>query len=777
MRVITCLLLSLWSCGAIADITAIELKAWKKLDYHEFATDSAEEGQVAARLAKTPTAGLNAAVRSLAADWHVPVAAAQSAIEIVVAQDIWSWDHDPKPLARVERAFAQALDSAPDSRQIWEMQLRWLSRRDACDPATRKRYFAHEFAARFLSLDVCHNWYPEYARLHPRNIAALDALRRYILPYSRADALAINALELELAAAPPDHAPDDLTLYLLRNRIATLKGADLGTRVLEFVARLSPAWRADVFGRELRRDVRVGDDVLAHAEWGIDDVESARVAWIVSLLDAGRAAEARAAIAAFDMPRGTTPHKGSNGRESQVFEAQGADSAEFLRDLTASELGGDLFDRYVGNGIQGLLWGPATEGFAERRLAARLLRAHSLTSPAAYLDVVPCAVWEPSQEEPRPEAAWREAMPAAWRDSAAQWTRELAVAQAGTGCASAGRHAARRNTALPRYREVPIAAAQKHARALPNYTGEIPLPEGFTLVRAEQSGARIAALCQSSAVDPAGEVTGGGYWLLLSRDGRAFGEPLYLGFQSMQPYVLMEQARVPLLAGETLHVEVQVRELDPQSITFPPVGLRSRRSADDLYIEIPLAVLERDSDHDGLTDLLESRIATNPAVPDTDGDGIYDGADDLPQVPARGAPNPLAGLVAEVLRQLAGFDAAAIIEPLREKSDAPGAVEAIFSGRRRGAATTAFTFIEGDPAVFSGVQLGGRQALVLDAAQVEDLNARFGPTFPLEFPTLIVDDKGERAVVTWSAGWTGGTLRFTRKNGKWEKEVVSQWIS
>lgn len=776
MRIVTWLILILWSAGAGAAITATELADWKKRDWHGFEQDTDEEGQVAARLMKTSGADLDAAARALAAEWGVSADAARAAFEIVVARDIWDWDHDAGVQARIERAFARALAAAPGSRPLWEMRLRWLTTLENCDAATRDAYFAQDFAARFPELDVCDNWNPEYARLHPRDLAALEALRNYIAPYSRADALALTELELELAAAPRDRAPDDFTLYLLRARIASMKSGDLGERVLETVAALPPAWRADVFGREITGPVRVGDRVVANPAFGVVSAADARVAWIVTLLDAGRGDEARAALAAFGLPRAAQRHTARTGREAQEFDPEGADAAEFLRDLTAAELSGDLFDRYVGNGIQGLLWGPATDGLAERRLAARMLRAHSLTSPAAFLDDVPCGVWEPSDATPQPEANWRHGMPATFRESAARWEAELAAARARNGCAPRERHASRRSTALPAYPEVALTEAQKQSRPVPNYRGEIPLPDGFSLVRAEKQGARIAALCQSSAVDPAGEITGGGYWLLLSRDGTTFGEPLYLGFQAMHPYVPTKKARVLLLAGETLHVEVQVRELDPDSITFPPVGLRTRRSVDDLYIEIPLEMLERDSDRDGLTDLLERRIATNPDVPDTDGDGLYDGADDLPLVANTGAPNPLAGLVAEVLRQIAGFDAAAIIEPLRE----PGADadEAMFVDRRRGSGATEFTFIEGDPEIFRGVQLNGRQAaLVLDAAQIEELNARYGPTFALGFPTLLVDEKQERAIVKWSAGWTGGTLRFTRRNGKWEKEVISQWIT
>src|SRR4030095_8395640 len=48
--------------------------------------------------------------------------------------------------------------------------------------------------------------------------------------------------------------------------------------------------------------------------------------------------------------------------------------------------------------------------------------------------------------------------------------------------------------------------------------------------------------------------------------------------------------------------------------------------------DVAWADLARDTDGDGLTDLLEERIVTDPNAADTDGDGILDGRDPLPQV-------------------------------------------------------------------------------------------------------------------------------------------------
>ncbi|HEY2737880.1 MAG TPA: hypothetical protein VGK45_05705, partial [Thermoanaerobaculia bacterium] len=159
------------------------------------------------------------------------------------------------------------------------------------------------------------------------------------------------------------------------------------------------------------------------------------------------------------------------------------------------------------------------------------------------------------------------------------------------------------------------------------------LPAGVCLARVEREGSRVAALISSQGYDPTGEVSSGAYWLFLSADGGAtWAEPLYTDLRINQPYVVRPVSALPLFAGDHLHVEVEIRELDPTKITFPPIDLAPKRTARGLYLDIPLEALTRDSDGDGLTDLAEARLLTDPASPDTDGDGIPDGADPLPTV-------------------------------------------------------------------------------------------------------------------------------------------------
>src|SRR5205823_564551 len=52
------------------------------------------------------------------------------------------------------------------------------------------------------------------------------------------------------------------------------------------------------------------------------------------------------------------------------------------------------------------------------------------------------------------------------------------------------------------------------------------------------------------------------------------------------------------------------------------------------HLVLSIADLYRDEDHDGLPDRLERQIGTNPLKADTNGNGIPDGQDKNPLVPA-----------------------------------------------------------------------------------------------------------------------------------------------
>jgi hypothetical protein len=98
----------------------------------------------------------------------------------------------------------------------------------------------------------------------------------------------------------------------------------------------------------------------------------------------------------------------------------------------------------------------------------------------------------------------------------------------------------------------------------------------------------------------------------------------------LRPYVLYDDPRLPLFDGDALQIAADVREVDDSTVTYPPIGVRSKREAHDRLLRCPLANLLADTDHDGLTDVEEARLVTDAGDADTDGDGLPDAKDPTP---------------------------------------------------------------------------------------------------------------------------------------------------
>ncbi|HEX6741521.1 MAG TPA: hypothetical protein VF079_06990, partial [Sphingomicrobium sp.] len=308
------------------------------------------------------------------------------------------------------------------------------------------------------------------------------------------------------------------------------------------------------------------------------------------------------------------------------------------------------------------------------------------------------------------------------------------------------------------FRELPLSSGGSAAEPLP-----ATLPEGFALIRAERSGKRAVAISLSTRYDPNGEVSGGGYWVHLSDDGgKSWGPPLYTGLAEHFPYVVPKQSRLPLLAGDRLHLEVEESLIDTATIFYPPVALHVRRQRSGIYLDIPLADLRRDSDRDGLSD-----IAARHLLLDRPGSAPTPFVVGRDRACAAPSPETLARL--EILKKLFEVEAQAIIEPPDKK--------ALFTGwRRTQPGGKPPIFLRGNPDDWRCVTLD-RPMIVYSEADQQRLRT-FSPDFQLiTLPPIRWNRAHTRGFVSWSMGWTGGTYRLVRKGQGWDLESISQWIT
>ena len=305
-----------------------------------------------------------------------------------------------------------------------------------------------------------------------------------------------------------------------------------------------------------------------------------------------------------------------------------------------------------------------------------------------------------------------------------------------------------------------------------------PLPRGFHPLRAERHGSRVLVLALSQRLDPTGEVSGGGYWLLESGDVGRTWTTLYTGLREYRPYELTARSSLPMLDGDTLRLEASVLELEERTITFPPIGMDVKRQKKNLFLETPLSALRQDSDGDGLSDLVEERLLLDPHAADTDGDGLADGEDALPQVAAEPAsdPGPRSLLLPAFLAHLRGE--ASVMPGLEVGLPEEGApVDALRLPKGpTPESRDDVIFLEMDRSLLAGTPRMPTRTLVITREELRRAQALFGRFYPLRVE-LLLNQKGDQAFIRWSERWRGGTFVGRWEEGRWVFESKSEWIT
>jgi len=279
---------------------------------------------------------------------------------------------------------------------------------------------------------------------------------------------------------------------------------------------------------------------------------------------------------------------------------------------------------------------------------------------------------------------------------------------------------------LAYFRELPMPADVASGAVVLEPEGK---PAGFVYpVRTEQYGGEIVVLGMSPIVDPVPNLESGGYWLLRSQDGGETWSAHYTGLRSGMPYVAVAKSRLPLLDGDHVHIEVETNEKS------------------GIYIDLAWDDMMRDSDLDGVTDLVEERLVLDPHDPDTDDDGVPDGADMLPFVPRASALMAMSTVLGSI------FVEQGLVEPPTQ-------------------------FVVGSRAMFAPLTLSLR-TIVLSAEERELYEKKFGPFYGTAIRMFAIDHSGTRAIIELDHRWAGETLLLRKEGDRWvEAETLSSWIS
>lgn len=297
-----------------------------------------------------------------------------------------------------------------------------------------------------------------------------------------------------------------------------------------------------------------------------------------------------------------------------------------------------------------------------------------------------------------------------------------------------------------------------------------------SVLRYEAAGKDAAVVYASSNYDLPGEVPAFGLWLALRRDG-VWQAPLYLGLQEHFPYVVTPGSHLPLVDGDHLQLEVQVREIDVRSIRFPPVALSYAREGEGLYLDIPLAALTADRDGDGLTDIEETRLGLKPDSRDSDGDGLDDGRDALPLTAYDPKTDPAKSAVARfILERLAGHDAGALVVT-PQNNPTPESLILGAMGKPAPHSRRNTLFVVSDVDLFSGIADAPFRLIIYSGKDLERLHRDKAPFYPPEITMLFRSLDGADYYVEWNAKWVGGAFLVHCDGAICTGKTLSDWIS
>lgn len=122
-----------------------------------------------------------------------------------------------------------------------------------------------------------------------------------------------------------------------------------------------------------------------------------------------------------------------------------------------------------------------------------------------------------------------------------------------------------------------------------------------------------------------------GYWIELSDDYGRNWKQYYTGITVNKKYYFKCNSKIPLWKSSTvLQIEaVKVKKISDRILLGKAEEFVTIR--DSIAIELDISKIIKDSDNDGLTDIVEERMLLNPYNPDTDDDGVTDAKDKNPR--------------------------------------------------------------------------------------------------------------------------------------------------
>lgn len=284
-----------------------------------------------------------------------------------------------------------------------------------------------------------------------------------------------------------------------------------------------------------------------------------------------------------------------------------------------------------------------------------------------------------------------------------------------------------------------------------------------------------------------------GPFAVISTDGgKSWGEPLYLGLHRLPDftYMILDDSKLPLVERDNILLEVTVWNRDRSKPGGPLMGYQYHWKKWNRMLRIPIATVSLDTDGDGLSDLFEERILTNPRSKDTDGDHIDDASDSQPLHPFPGKitvqDEIFLALLCEKTNRTAYFfddlgsrlmDLTAFDDKLDQSRLTDAGVRHYTEPSAGAISPLKTTFIDAERDTLTHIT-GNQRFIVLNDAARNRYKQKFGDERDPNYATftVIVNPDGTKALVKIAYHQRGESFALEKKQERWSIQSLGSII-
>ena len=261
-----------------------------------------------------------------------------------------------------------------------------------------------------------------------------------------------------------------------------------------------------------------------------------------------------------------------------------------------------------------------------------------------------------------------------------------------------------------------------------------------------------------------------GIWVAYSDDNGETWSYYYTGIVQKQPLFVKWYSSYPLINEEgDLQIEAcLLRQTSPFSHPVPTQTYQLAK--DGLLLTLDLETLRKDSDGDGLTDIVEAKFRTNPKNADTDGDGIPDNLDLNPRFASQRTDKSVIyeAVLNEVQIPFWGEEEEETALPINATPETHYAVDT----------TETILIVTDDPALQNILPTSYR-VIIITTEEYENNPRYFKNDLNKMYftPLFKVDGKKDTYLFSYDFNTWGASYWVKKTNKGWVIVMTSQWIS